>query len=48
MKRFQTLLFVLAAVAVALIAMLVLGIVLGAEDNSSSPTGPLRLPHTGR
>jgi hypothetical protein len=41
MKRFQTLLFVVAAVAVALAAMLVLGVGLGAEDNSSSPGSPL-------
>jgi hypothetical protein len=34
--------FVFAAIAVALTAMLVAGVLLGAEDNSSpSPAGPL-------
>jgi hypothetical protein len=45
-KRFQTMLFVLAVVAVALTAMLVAGLLLGAEDNSS-PTPGRPLPALG-
>jgi hypothetical protein len=48
MKRFQTLLFVLAAVAAALVTMLVLGLALDADDNSSSlgsPLAPSDEPH---
>jgi len=40
-KRFQTLLFVLAAVGLALVGMLVAGIVIGTDPHTEKPAPPV-------
>jgi len=42
-KRFQTLIFVLAAVGLALVAMLVAGIVTGTDPHTEKPAAPVHV-----